>query len=651
MRKTLALLLATALLPSLCGARTNGVVTAVLEGGIFILDDGRRSRQCICPNRPKLNVGDTLEYRTLSPPTCSDGISVVHDPHIVARNVAIPPLRLSVDKLAAGGHDFATVETEGVVEEVFQDEIDSRWYHFRLLGERDSLLISFQKGTLPQDLLATLPNARVRLIGVFFPRMPGRRIPTGPRIVVRNATDVRILTPAPDDPLDYPPLAPDQLTDARSICRLGRHSVTGVVLAVWGGSHAFVDAYDFKVRLDLSETAALPRPGDVVKAAGRPETDLFHPILSSARLRVLERRPEAVEAVAETLPPEQLHIRLDNRLGYNDKLFGSAARIEGVVQNVLSPLFAHTPWNLRLDDGSTLSVDTSACPEAIAGLESDTRISVSGIIIPTTEIWRPSEPFPRVTGITLVPRAAADITVLAQPPWWTAGRLLVLVGILLVVLALLVVWHFIARANNAAKIRERTRLAVELHDSLSQNLTGLAFQIATTKSALAEDPSAIGRQLETAERMLLSSRTELKRCLWDLRRNTLEDRDFAHAIRQTLEPIPGLSAAIRFPVSRQELDDTTAHNVLCIIRELAANAIRHGKARHVRIAGECHDGRLSFSVRDDGSGFDPGRRPCGTTGHFGLDGVAERVERFDGRIEIRSAPGKGAHVVITDIKL
>ena len=560
--------------------------------------------------------------------------------------------RLSVDQLRENAVEYDIVETEGLVEDVFVDEIDSRWIHFQLNGENDSIMVAIKKRPASRLTLDALSHARIRLSGVYFQKPASRRVFAGPRILVWNPSDITILTPAPDDPLDCPMLDIGPISDARHLSRLGRHSVTGVVRAVWGGLHALLDTGKSNVRLDFAKVADQLHPGDIVKAAGQPETDLFFPILTSARFRVCGSNPSSIKPMAPTTTCERLYIPLDGRLGFNHSVFGATVRIEGIVARIPSAQFPSVPWEVDLRDGTSATVDTSAIPQAIEKLEIGTKVSVVGVAIPQTEIWRPSAPFPRVTAITLVPRTADDIAVLAHPPWWTVGRLLVIVALLSAILVALVVWHFIARANNASKVRERTRLAVELHDSLSQNMTGLAFQIASAKCAITEEPSAICRHLDTAEQMLLSTRTELKRCLWDLRSDTLEDHDFAQAIRRTLEPVMvGSTGSVRFPVPRQRLDDTTAHNVLCIIRELAANAVRHGRARHVRIAGECHDGRLSFSVRDDGCGFAVETRQNGDNGHFGLDGIAERVDRLDGRLEIHSVPGKGTHVIITDIRL
>ena len=81
-----------------------------------------------------------------------------------------------------------------------------------------------------------------------------------------------------------------------------------------------------------------------------------------------------------------------------------------------------------------------------------------------------------------------------------------------------------------------------------------------------------------------------------------------------------------------------------MIRELVSNAIRHGRATKIRVAGEYHDGTLSFSVGDNGCGFDPLAVPGPSQGHFGLEGIRERTDRLDGSVKIESEPGKGTKV-------
>ncbi len=148
--------------------------------------------------------------------------------------------------------------------------------------------------------------------------------------------------------------------------------------------------------------------------------------------------------------------------------------------------------------------------------------------------------------------------------------------------------------------------------------------------------------------MLNACRTELRQCLFDLRSDTLEEKDFSEAIRKTLDQIDGDAAiAVDFDVPRDLFPDTTAHAILAIVRELAGNAIRHGKATEVKVGGAIKDGRITFSVRDNGKGFDPANCAGPLEGHFGLAGIRNRIEKLGGTFAIDSAPGAGAKAIVT----
>ena len=185
------------------------------------------------------------------------------------------------------------------------------------------------------------------------------------------------------------------------------------------------------------------------------------------------------------------------------------------------------------------------------------------------------------------------------------------------------------------RVEERTRLAVEIHDSISQTLTGIALQFEN------------GADEAVVRQMLASCRRELKCCLWDLRSRTFEEKDMTEAIKRAIGPNAGSAKIdVRFNVPRSELSETTTHAILRIVRELVVNAIRHGKATEIKIAGEAHDGAISFSVKDNGTGFDPASVAGPSTGHFGLQGVRERLNDLRGEMTVSSSPGSGTHVVV-----
>jgi signal transduction histidine kinase len=127
----------------------------------------------------------------------------------------------------------------------------------------------------------------------------------------------------------------------------------------------------------------------------------------------------------------------------------------------------------------------------------------------------------------------------------------------------------------------------------------------------------------------------------------LEEHDIESAIRQILRPrIGSTQLVVRFNVSRNRISDNTAYALFRIIRELGSNAVRHGKATVIKVVGAIERDVLLISVSDNGCGFDPENRPGIAEGHFGLQGITERVRHLNGRLEIRSAPGQGTRVRI-----
>ena len=197
-------------------------------------------------------------------------------------------------------------------------------------------------------------------------------------------------------------------------------------------------------------------------------------------------------------------------------------------------------------------------------------------------------------------------------------------------------------AKAMLKTEERTRLAVELHDALSQSLTGVAMEVfAAQKQATTENP-----HLTRAEKALKSCRDELRNCLWDLRSQALDELDMSKAVRNTL--LPYFSDKTRIDVSldipRSRLSDNLAHTVLRSIRELVVNALTHGQATSVCVIGVLNGKDIRISVRDNGIGFDPATAPGIREGHFGLQGLRERLRDLGGTITFDTSSNSSTSV-------
>ena len=631
------------------GRRTFSVTGLVLRcdrGDIFTLQDatGRAGLQRWFKTRDMPSPGDFIADKGFvligtnnEPSTISQSFTKLGTKPLP------PPLDIALPDLDEDRHDRATIRTCGTVIEISDDEVDPS-NGFLLLKKDETIMpVSFPRKAATNQL--QLLNATVRVTGVFRRSVQGVRKFSGPYIGTDGTKNIEILTPAPADPFAAPALEKHFYLTPREISRLSQRTVSGQVAATWGENQMMVEEPSGRiVNVELADGESLPPCGVRGVAVGYPATDLFRINLLKARFRTDPVTASSDAATPEDIPIERI---LSGNWCLDNKPFhGKLIRIAGIVRS--TPLEGNDESRILLDSGRhRVPVDVSSNPKMADGLLVGSEIEVTGRCLLETDNWRTDRPFPRIRGIVLVPRSAADFRVLARPPWLTTGKLLVVIGALLVVILCLYVRNRVQKRMNQLKVADRTQLAVELHDSMSQNLSGAALQITTVKKLIDTARDKALRHLDIAELTLTSCRKELRNCIWDLRSNALDTDDMNDAIRKTLEHhLGGASLNVRFNVPREQLSDNTAHALMRIIRELVVNAVQHGKANAIRIAGALEKDRLLFSVTDDGVGFDPANRPGIREGHFGLQGVEERIDELGGKMEIRSQPDKGARISI-----
>ena len=562
------------------------------------------------------------------------------------------------------------VRVHGVIRSVFRDDIDPKWAFVTLYDKGCAIQAIFMPSPDEFRALWNLIDAEVSVVGIAQrASRSGNRIPErGHRrfspatLFAHSFSNFHIVSPAPQDPFTATAL------DRSEFVRAGfqihqRRSAVGHVLAAHGGNRLVLRTdRDEIVNVELSENAA-PAFGMRIRAVGYPATDLYDINLTDAIWREEAGAPLA-DGPAEDISLDELLTNEDGlpmiKVGYHGRLI----RIRGIVRALPGP--GNAEKRLIVESGnSNIPVDVGACPEVLEGLAPGCEAEVSGTCVMSTPNWHPNASPPRIREVFIVLRSPADLKILRRPPWWTPARLFVTLGALLALVVWFVIWNLIlrravnrrgreleseitARVESDLKVYERTRLAVELHDSIAQNLTGATMELRTADILADSDPAAMHKYLTLAGKTLDSCREDLRNCIWDLRNLTLDETSVDEAIRKTLEPhAAGVSLQIRFNIPREQLTDNTAHTILRIIRELVLNAIRHGKATHIRIAGSVENGKLLFSVRDDGCGFDPAKVPGMGEGHFGLQGIRDRIKTFGGDVEISSRPGSGTKVTVS----
>ena len=556
----------------------------------------------------------------------------------------------------------------GEVLDAFRDDSDVRFVFLVLAdGANDIAYVHTERFTPGDCSYFKLIGAQLAVTGLCLRernRLAKRKI--GISVSATGDQALEVLHPPPSNPFAVPELGLTALTACRPSAagEPVRRRVTGRVLAVWRRNHALVRRANGDVaHLTVAEEIPPPRCGETIEAVGIPETDLYHMNLS----RVIWRHtaePFAEEPDALPLESAQLLTDGNGHRQVNAEYHGRAIRIRGTVADSPSDLKGEVRFHLDCD-GFLIPVDCSALPAAADGIEKGCTAEIAGTCVFETANWRPQAPFPKIESFLIVPRTTADVILLARPPWWTPFRFIVAIGLLLFALAFILVWNVSLRKLATRKSRElfkeqlghvkadlrteeRTRLAVELHDTLAQNLTGVSMEIEAANDLRGNAPQPMLDHLGIAAKALKSCRDELRNCLWDLRSQALEETDMTQAILRTLQPcVADSRLAVRFEVPRSHLSDNTAHALLRVIRELVVNAIRHGEATSVKVAGTIDGDRLLCSVTDDGTGFDPDSAPGVLQGHFGLQGIRERLDELGGEFVLESTPGSGTKARIS----
>ena len=183
---------------------------------------------------------------------------------------------------------------------------------------------------------------------------------------------------------------------------------------------------------------------------------------------------------------------------------------------------------------------------------------------------------------------------------------------------------------------ERARLARDLHDEANQALTGVLLRLA---AAAQDAPDALREELHATQEVATQAMDELLRLARELRPAALDDHGLLAALEPLLERSPLDTQLDTFcDVDRLPGDQQVV--VYRVVQEALSNAVRHADAGSLRVlAGEV-EGAVVVRITDDGDGFDPQV----ATGGLGLMGMRERARLAGGRVDVRSAVGRGTEI-------
>lgn len=199
-----------------------------------------------------------------------------------------------------------------------------------------------------------------------------------------------------------------------------------------------------------------------------------------------------------------------------------------------------------------------------------------------------------------------------------------------------------AAERQSGMLAERERLARELHDTITQELTGIVLVLRATR----DDPrrDQLDSAIDSAQLVL----AETRRMVQALTPTELSGRSLPEALQKVITGHLRTDAQLHREGQPRPVPTPVAVALLRATQEALANVTRHARAGRVEVTLTFLPGAISLDIVDDGIGFDP-EQPYGpTTGTgLGLQGVRARVGDLNGTMEIESAPGQGAALNIT----
>lgn len=189
-----------------------------------------------------------------------------------------------------------------------------------------------------------------------------------------------------------------------------------------------------------------------------------------------------------------------------------------------------------------------------------------------------------------------------------------------------------------AEIKERNRIAREIHDTMGHTLTGIAAGIDACIALSDMSPELVKQQLQILSEVSRKGISDVRHSVSELRPDALERLNLEAAIRQLVDDtVKVTGASVRFSCSAGVLkfDEDEESAIYRVIQESITNAIRHGHASRIEVSISREDNEIHLKVADNGCGCSDIKLKEG----FGTRHIQERIRMLNGTVDFKSENG------------
>ncbi len=199
----------------------------------------------------------------------------------------------------------------------------------------------------------------------------------------------------------------------------------------------------------------------------------------------------------------------------------------------------------------------------------------------------------------------------------------------------------------AAIVRERLKIARDLHDTLAHSMMAMLSEIRFLRKLHSRDPSAMAAELAHAEEVAHEGLKEARNAITQMRVNAVRETGLGPGLSNVFDRFidrTGLTGEFMADGEAARFGDERAETLLRMAQEALRNVEQHARATRVVVklksAGATH---LELSIEDNGIGFDPRvHRPD----HYGLVGLREQADLIGAELIIDSQPGGGTKLTV-----
>lgn len=199
-----------------------------------------------------------------------------------------------------------------------------------------------------------------------------------------------------------------------------------------------------------------------------------------------------------------------------------------------------------------------------------------------------------------------------------------------------------------ARLKERNRLAREIHDTLAQELGAISLYLESVDALMPDHPQKAAEQVRRALELTREAMAEARHSVQDLRASSLQGRTLNEALDDLVTQFThhtGIEAHLEVKMHHYDLPSQVESDLYRITQEALSNVRKHsgGRCVSIQLTEDEHE-VLSLQVQDNGKGFSTSTMQNGGT--FGLLGMRERAEMLGGTLAVKSSKGRGTIVLV-----